>query len=157
MTTLNRRRGVALTALIGLFISTYLFLYALGYYGELVCGGAGGCSLVQASTYSRFLGVPVAGWGVGWYGAVLLASMLLVQGRAGEARWVSLALLTLAAGGLGFTTYLTALELFVIHAICRWCVVSATLSLIIFGLAIPEWRSGLRGRPPESLERPAVR
>jgi len=144
MTGLNRRRGIALTALVGLFVSIYLYLYALGYYGELVCGGSGGCSLVQASKYSRFLGFPVAGWGLGWYLAVLAVALVSVGSRGG-ARWVSLGLLVLSTGGLVFTTYLTALELWVIHAICRWCVVSAFLTLLIFALSIPEWRTG-RGR-----------
>jgi uncharacterized membrane protein len=144
MTALDRRRGIALTALIGLFISTYLYLYALGYYGELVCGGSGGCSLVQASKYSRFLGFPVAGWGLGWYLSVLAVALVSVGSRGG-ARWVSLGLLGLSTGGLIFTTYLTALELWVIHAICRWCVVSALLTIFIFALAIPEWRAARGG------------
>jgi uncharacterized membrane protein len=35
-----------------------------------------------------------------------------------------------------FSLGLTGLELFVIHAICRYCVVSAVLVTNIFGLAI---------------------
>jgi uncharacterized membrane protein len=140
VTTLNRRRGVALVALIGLFVSTYLFLYALGFYGALVCGAGGGCSLVQASRWAKFLGFPVAGWGVLWYGAVLVASLLAVQTGLGRTRWVAGALFLLAAGGVAFTIYLTALELFVIHAICRWCVGSAVMTLVIFVLAVPEWK-----------------
>jgi len=140
VSSLNRRRGIALLALIGVFISTYLFLYALGFYGELACGAGGGCSLVQGSRWARFLGFPVAGWGLGWYVAVLGVALLAIDGRAGGARWVAWALLLLAIGGLAFTIYLKALEIFVIRAICRWCVASAVLALLIFGLALPEWR-----------------
>lgn len=127
-------------ALAGLFLSTYLFLYALGYYGELACGAGGGCDLVQGSQWARFLGFPVAGWGTGWYLAVLVVALLAVQTRAGDALWVPVALLALALGGLGFTIYLTGLEIFMIHAICRWCVGSAALTLLLFGLALPEIR-----------------
>lgn len=127
-------------ALAGLFLSTYLFLYALGYYGELACGAGGGCDLVQGSRWARFLGFPVAGWGTGWYLAVLVVALLAVQTRAGDALWVPVALLALALGGLGFTIYLTGLEIFMIHAICRWCVGSAALTLLLFGLALPEIR-----------------
>jgi len=137
---LNRRRGIVLVALAGLFLSTYLFLYALGYYGELACGAGGGCDLVQGSQWARFLGFPVAGWGTGWYLAVLVVALLAVQTRAGDALWVPVALLALALGGLGFTIYLTGLEIFMIHAICRWCVGSAALTLLLFGLALPEIR-----------------
>lgn len=140
MTPLNRRRAIALLALAGLFVSTYLLLYALGFYGELACGAGGGCDLVQASKWSEFLGLPVAGWGVGWYAAVLIVAFVGIQAGPGRAPWVSKALLGLALGGVGFTIYLTALELFVIRAICRWCVGSAVLTLLILVLALPEWR-----------------
>lgn len=140
MTTLNRRRGIALLALIGTFISAYLFLYALGFYGELACGAGGGCSLVQASRWADFLGFPVAGWGLGWYVALLAVSLLAIEGRVGGAGWVARALLLLAIGGIAFTIYLKYLEFFVIRAVCKWCVASAVLAVLIFLLALPEWR-----------------
>lgn len=144
MSTLQRRRGIALLALAGFFLATYLYLYSRGFYGELACGAGGGCSLVQGSVYSVFLGFPVAGWGLVWYAAVLLVSLLSVMTGAGASSWVPRVLLVLAFGGLGFTIYLTSIELFVLHAICRWCVGSAVLSLLIFALALPELRV-LRG------------
>jgi len=139
--TLNRRRGIALVALVGLFLSTYLYLYSQGVYGSLACGAGGGCDLVQGSQWAVFLGFPVAGWGLGWYLAVLtIAVLAILQPRFAEAGWVSKALVVLALGGVGFTIYLTALEIFVIHAICRWCVASAVLSILIALLALPELR-----------------
>lgn len=146
MSELNRRRGIALLALAGLFLSTYLFLYALGYYGELVCGAGGGCDLVQGSRWARFLGFPVAGWGVGWYVAVFGVSMLGTRDGSGAAGWIPRVLAVLALGGLAFTIYLTALELWVIHAICRWCVGSAAITLGIFLLTLPDFRAFSRLR-----------
>ncbi len=144
MNTLNRRRGIALLALIGLFLATYLYLYSQGVYGSLACGAGGGCDLVQGSQWAVFLGFPVAGWGLGWYLAVLTISLLaILQPRFAEAGWVSKSLVFLALGGVGFTIYLTALEIFVIHAICRWCVGSAVLAVLIAVLSLPE----LRKRP----------
>ncbi|WP_423927422.1 vitamin K epoxide reductase family protein [Candidatus Palauibacter sp.] len=141
MSGLNRRRGIALLSLAGFFLSTYLFLYALGYYGELACGAGGGCDLVQGSRWARFLGFPVAGWGVAWYVAVFAVSILGTRDGAGAARWISRVLAVLALGGLGFTIYLTALELWVIHAICHWCVGSAAITVAIFLLTLPEFRA----------------
>ena len=141
MSGLNRRRGIALLALAGFFLSTYLFLYALGYYGELACGAGGGCDLVQGSRWARFLGFPVAGWGVGWYVAVFAAAMLGSRAGVGGSVWIPRALTILALGGLAFSIYLTALELWVIHAICRWCVGSAAITVAIFLLALPEFRA----------------
>jgi len=135
---LNRHRAVALLALAGLFLSAYLFLYAKGFYGSLACGAGGGCDLVQGSRWAEFLGFPVAGWGMGWYLAVLVVSLISVQVRTANADWVNRALLCLSVGGVGFTIYLTALEIFVIRAICRWCVGSALLAIAIFLLTVPE-------------------
>ncbi len=140
MSPAARYRGVALLALAGLFISLYLLLYHLGFYGVLACG-SGSCDIVQASRYADFLGIPVPAWGVAWYGAVVALS--LVQQARGHAEGLPARLLDLAAlGGLAFSIYLTAIELFVLHAVCRWCVVSALLAVGIFLLAAP-W-NGLR-------------
>jgi uncharacterized membrane protein len=38
----------------------------------------------------------------------------------------------LSGAGVAFAIYLTYLELFVIHAICRWCVGSAVIITGIF-------------------------
>lgn len=158
MTAAKRRMLVALAAVPGLFVSLYLLLYKLGFYGTLACGQGGSCSVVQASSYASFLGVPVAGWGAAWYLAVLGVSLWGAHGagsaggtggrRAGRA---SLAgpgglLLALAAAGFVFSVYLTWVELFVIEAVCRWCLVSAGLSVVILGLAAPE-AGALLGRP----------
>jgi uncharacterized membrane protein len=149
---MTRRMLAAVLALGGVFLSVYLLLYALGVYGELVCGVGGGCDVVQASKYSRLLGVPVAGWGLAWYAAVFLVAFLSVQGRFAEEKWPGRSLLVLAAGGLAFSFYLTAIELFVLHAICRWCVASAILTVLIFVAALPWGGSASGGSSPESLE-----
>src|SRR5213595_1504468 len=57
---------VAALALAGIFISLYLTLYKLGIIGELSCS-IGSCETVNTSKYSRFLGLPVAAWGLLFY------------------------------------------------------------------------------------------
>ena len=58
--------------------------------------------------------------GLGGYVAIALALL-----APGERARVAAAALTLT--GFGFSAYLTYLELFVIDAICQWCVASAVL------------------------------
>ena len=142
---MRKRMAVTVLSLVGLFISVYLLLYKLGVYGELACG-TGSCETVQASEYATLLGLPVAGWGVGWYGAVFVLAFLSTQAAFSEARWLSRTVLLLAAGGLAFSGYLTYVELFVIDAVCRWCVVSALITVAIFLLAMPS-----RAREPGQL------
>jgi uncharacterized membrane protein len=133
------RMGVALLSVAGLLISAYLWMFKHGYIGTLACG-TGGCETVQLSPYSSFLGVDVALIGFLGYVIILAVSLVGIQpawlARPGPSR----VLLLLAAGGLVFAGYLTGLELFVIHAICRWCVGSALIIVMIFVLALLEHR-----------------
>jgi uncharacterized membrane protein len=131
--------ATALVALVGLFVSLYLWMYKVGFIGALACG-AGECETVQLSRWATLLALPVAAWGVGFYAVVFLVAFLLVQDRWSASRGLSLALLMLTAWGMLFSAWLTYLELFVIHAICRWCVVSAVIACLLFALALWDWR-----------------
>jgi uncharacterized membrane protein len=131
----TRLRGIVLIGLVGLFVAVYLLLYHLGFYGALVCG-TGSCETVQTSKYARFLGQPVPLWGTLWYGGVLLLAFLGLGPAAGK-RWLDVLLALAASGGLLFSAYLTGIELFVLHAVCMWCVISAVLTVLIFALAQP--------------------
>ncbi|MFQ5690494.1 MAG: vitamin K epoxide reductase family protein, partial [Gemmatimonadota bacterium] len=96
------------------------------------------------SPYARFLGVPVAGWGTLWYAAVFLIALLGLRAPPEAERWPDRRLLLLSSSGLAFSAYLTFVELFLLHAICRWCVASALLTLFIFGLSLPWSQSSVR-------------
>jgi uncharacterized membrane protein len=140
------RMAAALLSLAGFFVSLYLYLYKIGQIGTLACG-TGGCETVQTSPFSRFLGLEVALYGVIGYLVLLVLSMdMLRRPVAG----ISSRLLPILSGvGLAFTIYLTYLELFVIKAICRWCVGSAVIITLIFIVALLDWRR--RAAPPGSL------
>lgn len=141
------RMSAALLSLAGLFISAYLYLYKLGKIGSLACG-TGGCETVQLSPWSRIAGVDVALIGVlGYAGLLGLTLASLQPGLAGR-RWPATLLSGLAGIGVLFTGYLTYLEFFVIHAICRWCVASAFVILAIFIVALLDLRRPPRDRTP---------
>ena len=128
------RMGAALMSLLGLFVSAYLYLYKIGRIGTLACG-TGGCETVQQSTWSRFLGVEVSLIGLIGYAALFVVALVSLQAPSPRT-WAPRALTFLAAGGVLFTAYLTSLELFVIHAICRWCVGSAVIIVSVLVLAL---------------------
>ena len=137
---MNFRMGAALLSLLGLFVSAYLYLYKIGRIGTLACG-TGACETVQNSAWSRFAGVEVALIGIAGYAALLLVSLASLQPTVVTQRWPATLLAVLAGIGVAFTGYLTYLELFVLHAICRWCVGSATIIVGIFIAALLELRS----------------
>jgi uncharacterized membrane protein len=142
---MNLRMGAALLSLLGLFVSAYLYLYKIGRIGTLACG-TGACETVQASVWSRFAGVEVALIGIVGYSTLVLVSLASLQPSLVPRRWPVALLAALAGVGVGFTVYLTYLELFVIHAICRWCVTSATIIVAIFAVAVLELRAPARPR-----------
>ena len=132
---MRHRQAIAVLSLLGFFIALYLSLHRLGIIGSLQCG-TGGCETVQSSAYAVFLGVPVAFYGVAGYVALLVVSLVGLQPAFIARRGISQLLAAMAVVGLAFTVYLTYVELFVIHAICRWCVGSAVVIALIAGVAL---------------------
>jgi uncharacterized membrane protein len=136
---MNRRMLTALLALVGVFVALYLALYKAGVIGVLACG-AGACETVQLSRWANFIGLPVAFWGVAYYLAVFVVAFALTLERWAQSPGVMLTLLVLTGWGVVFSAWLTYLELFVIDAICRWCVVSAVIAVALFALVVWDWR-----------------
>lgn len=129
----------ALVALAGLFVALYLTLFKLGYIGNLVCA-VGSCEVVQTSRWATLLSYPVAAWGVAYYVAVLAVALAGLTANLVDSRRVSQLLVLMTTTGVLFSLWLTYLELFVINAICLWCVVSAVLAAILFVLALLDLR-----------------
>jgi uncharacterized membrane protein len=140
------RMSAVLLSLTGLFVSAYLYLYKIGKIGSLACG-TGGCETVQWSPWSRVAGIEVALIGVLGYAGLLAVSLASLQPGLVNRRWPAALLLVLAGVGVLFTVYLTYLELFVIHAICRWCVASGVIIVGIFLAAL------LDRRRPSQIEK----
>jgi uncharacterized membrane protein len=133
------RMGAAMMSLLGLFLSAYLYLYKIGRIGTLACG-SGGCETVQQSVWSRIGGIEVSLIGILGYAALLTVGLIGLQPRLAGRRWPALLLTGLAGIGVLFTLYLTSLELFVIHAICRWCVGSAVVILGVLAASLLDLR-----------------
>lgn len=136
---MTKRMIVAALALAGIFLALYLLLYKLGIVGDLTCS-VGSCETVNTSKWATFLGIPVAGWGVAFYLGMFSLAVAATQERFAGSRNMALALVGVSGSGLLFSAWLTWLELFVIHAICQWCVVSAVIVLVMFVLAVLDLR-----------------
>ena len=133
------RMAAALLALVGVLLATYLYLYKIGVVGTMVCG-AGSCELVQTSRWSRFLGIEVSLIGLLGYVSILGVSLVGLQPAQQGRRWPDISLILLSGGGFLFSAYLTYIELFVLDAICRWCVVSAVIISLILLVSLLAWR-----------------
>jgi uncharacterized membrane protein len=127
----------ALLALAGLGVATYLT--TAHYAGQpIVCSGVGQCELVNSSKYAKLAGVPVALLGVVAYASML---GLIIVAWARGAQIALLAAWGIALASCAFSAYLTYIELFVIDAICAWCVASAVIMTLLFGaLSAVAWK-----------------
>lgn len=100
-----------------------------------LCTGAGGCETVNSSPYSTIAGIPIALIGLGAYLTIgVLAFASTRENAFGEQ--AHLAVFGLSLVGVLYSAYLTYLEIFVIRAICPWCVVSALLMSAIWALSL---------------------
>jgi uncharacterized membrane protein len=117
------RPASAVVAAVGLGIAGYLT--AVHYDGGApVCAISHGCATVQQSDYAELAGVPVALLGVLGYAAILLT--LLSDGEAARTATAFLAL-----AGVGFSGWLTYVEVVKLDAICIWCVGSAVCMVLL--------------------------
>jgi uncharacterized membrane protein len=104
----------------------------------IVCGESLGCDIVAQSVYSQIAGVPIALLGLLAYIALFVLTM--ARGRVPEDlnAHIPLAVFGISLIGVLFSAYLTYLELFVILAVCKWCVGSAVIMTVFFLLSVFE-------------------
>jgi len=113
---------VAGLALVGIAVAGYL-TYARHAETTIACT-TGGCEAVQSSEYAELAGMPVAALGLAAY-LFLLCTAFFNADVARVAGAVA------AVSGALFAAYLLYVQLFLIDAICRWCVASdAVLALL---------------------------
>jgi len=87
------------------------------------------CGKVLKSSYAEWRGIPVAVFGMTHYFLILGLSSVLLQRHRSKIGWW---LLVQAGLGLIFSVYFVLLQLFVLHALCLYCMASALISTAIF-------------------------
>ena len=133
-------------SLVGVFVAAYLLWMYTSNSRPMLCLGTG-CDEVRASSYAVLWGLPLPLYGVVMYAAIALLALgvPLVRGafrtRFPLGRLGLYAIVAISGAGLLASVALTAVEAFVIHAWCIWCVVSAVVVTLLFGLAVLEVRN----------------
>lgn len=138
--TIDKRPAVPKWLLVSIIIVSFIgfldavYLTAKYYSGTLLtCSLFTGCEEVTTSSYATVLDVPVALGGSIFYLTVLILALicLAVKGR------VVLSILTLVLP-IGFfaSLWFVYLQLFVLKAVCQYCLVSALTSTFLFAFAL---------------------
>lgn len=123
-----------LLAVIGIAVSVYMTIFKLTA-NESMCLGNGGCNTVNNSRYSEVSGIPVALIGVVGYAAIL-ATLLLEKRNAFFKSNSTLIVFGMALTGFIFTVYLIYVEIYLIKALCPFCVTSQVTMTILFILSV---------------------
>lgn len=130
------RKILIVLSVIGVADAIYLTYVKLQTGG--ICVAGAGCEIVNSSVYSQIAGIPIAALGGLAYLAML--AVLLLEPRIEFFEFNGpLIVFGFSFFGFLYSVYLTYLELFVIHAICEFCVLSAvvlTLMLVLSGLRL---------------------
>jgi uncharacterized membrane protein len=115
----------------GLLLTAYLT--GTRWFGEhpAYCGAGSGCDLVQDSRWSTLLGLPLSLWGFLLY-AALLAYLWRMRRR--PSAWTRA--LSIAAFGFALSVYLTVISVFVIKAVCLYCLTSFGLITAILAVLV---------------------
>jgi uncharacterized membrane protein len=97
----------------------------------LICNveNLSGCNIVAASQYAHLFGIPLAEYGEIFYALLFVVAALEIVFLDQLLRRV---LQGLSSVGLIVSLYLTFLEIYVIHALCVYCIASAVIALLIF-------------------------
>jgi uncharacterized membrane protein len=130
--------------LVGFLLSLYIY-NKKHKKKSLICPLRARCDEVIHSKFGSFLGIPVEVLGLGYYGIIALSHIvLLFIPTLGTEGVVFLLALLSAFAGL-FSLYLVAIQAFVLHKWCTWCLLSAGISLTILFLTITSLPFDLAG------------
>ncbi len=127
--------------LIGMAAAAYL-TYTHLFHLDPQCYGLGDCAFVQASSYAKMFGVPVALLGLLDYVVMLgTGAYAFVLGREYSRMWALQALVGITFASLLYSAYLTFIEAFVLHGYCIYCLISAFSITMMFLFTLLEWRA----------------
>jgi uncharacterized membrane protein len=133
-------------ALAGMAVSAYL---TYTHYADqpVACGGYGGCDAVQTSEYAILAGVPVALLGVLFCAGLLAVALWWLARLPMAEEWAPVACFAMTLGGVAFAAYLTYVELFVLEAVCIWCVTYASIIFASWLVSLTGLLAGATGSP----------
>lgn len=132
-----KKLGISLLALIGIGDSIYL---TWQHFDQRIVpctvDSWSDCNRVLESEYAFLFGVPLAVWGLLHYTLLLFNESVAQRNKRPSVRQVfAYVVLVQTAVGLVMSIYFVYLQLGVIQAICKFCMVSAILSVILFFVA----------------------
>jgi uncharacterized membrane protein len=128
------RLGAIVPAVLGLAVSIYLTIEHFTSSLSLACPESAtvNCQKVTTSSYSHFLGVPVAVGGLVFF----VAMVALVSPPAWRIRRLDAVRVGAGLLGVAAIVYLVWAELFRVDAICLWCTAVHVCAVWLFAATV---------------------
>lgn len=143
----STRHPWAIIALAAFGLAVSVYLTVVHYTSApIICLATSGCESVNQSVYAELAGIPIALLGAGAYLA-MLAVAFAEKPRLLSPNTVTTILFGISLSGTLYSAYLTYVELFVLRAICSWCVLSALAMTAIFVLVLIRLRRSFLPQP----------
>jgi uncharacterized membrane protein len=125
---------IIILSLAGMAVDS-LLTYNKISYSRIGCPVGGGCDIVTGSIYSEFFAIPVSLFGLGAFMFFIAASLLALNGKFSEKNAFQL-IIAVSAIGLVIAVWFVYVMVYLLNAICPWCVLSHTILLGIFAVSV---------------------
>ncbi len=119
---------------------------------EIACPLGGSCDFVNNSVYSEIVGIPVSVFGLLAFAFFLVVSWLAWHRRIDE-KTALMGLVFVAGASLVGIAYFVYLMVFVLEAICTWCMLSHLIMLSIFAYALYHYYPLMQTRSRPTISR----
>ena len=149
---LSNRLPIAILILSAIGFADATYLTTQHFLGAPVaCSILKGCEQVTTSPYSVIFGIPIALLGSLYYLTILILSVIYLDSRK-----INIFNIIAKITPFGFlaSAYLVYLQIFVIKAICLYCMGSAVTSTLLFVLSLIFWykqKNSVRNEQNSSL------
>ncbi len=130
--------ALILLTFLGVADSAYLAEKALTG-SALTCSikGLEGCNVVAQSVYSHLFGIPLGVYGIGFYGVMFVLAILALKAPR---KFVHDALAAIGVLGLLASSVFIGIQIFLIKALCIYCLASGAISLFACVVSVALWR-----------------
>lgn len=124
---------------LGFLDATYLTIL---HYKNIIppCSLAHGCDIVLTSKYATFFGIPIALLGVLYYTAII---GLLTHFLQNKNKITLKLLLCLSTSGFIVSVILVAIQAFILHAFCQYCLGVEGINTVILFLLLSKYKTNL--------------
>lgn len=119
----------------GLGVAIYIYSTKRDHK-QLVCPVGSNCNVVVNSRYAKFLGIPLEYWGMFYYIVTAFSYTTFIIAPDLLPKLFVSGIVLLSTSAFLFSLYLLFVQAFLLRQWCIWCLLSASLTTLIFVVAL---------------------